>query len=199
MRDMWDITRQFVQLGLTKDEAAIFAHLLDAPKTQLEVSHATGIARSNVYRIVDGLMAKGLVASHTTDSGKLLAVARPDALELLVVEQEHLALERRKHFDQILPLLAGFQSDTEDFSIRTYVGVKGIKQMLWNELQTKTEILLFSGDTIDAATGRRWAEKFRLEVIERNLKTRGIQNSRDRHVSLSEHSAYREHRRACWR
>lgn len=186
------MARRFEQLGLTKDEAIIFAQLLDSPKTQLEVSRATGIARSSVYRIVDVLMAKGLIASHTTDNGKLLAVARPDALELLVVEQEHLAQERRKQFDRILPLLASFQGSSEDFAIRTYVGTKGIKQMLWNELQAKTEILLFSGDRLDLATGRRWAEKFRLEVIERNLKTRGIEN-RTNDAPLSAHPDYSEH------
>lgn len=196
MRNISGLRQKLEHLGLSKDEASIFIQLLEGPKTQLEVSRTTGIVRSNVYRIVDVLMDRGLLTTYTSPSGKLLAVARPDALELLVVEQEQLAQEQRRQLNQILPLLAGFQDNAEDFTIRTYVGVNGIKQMLWNELQAKSETLLFSGYNLDVATGRRWAEKFRLEVIERGIKIRGLQNIRDRGEKISAHEAYTEHYRA---
>jgi sugar-specific transcriptional regulator TrmB len=196
MRNSSGLRQKLEQLGLSRDEASIFFHLLDGPKTQLGVSRVTGIARSNVYRITDVLMDRGLLSTYTSPSGKQMAVAHPDALELLVLEQEQLAEEQRKRLDQILPLLAGFRDDPESFTIRTYIGVKGIKQMLWNELQAKSEILVFSGYALDVATGRRWAEKFRSEVIERGVYIRSIQNIRDRGVKLSAHDEYEQHYRA---
>lgn len=193
---MSDLRDSLERLGLSADEAVIFLQLLKGSKTQLEVSRLTGIVRSNVYRIVDGLVRRGILVEYTDPNGKKLTVANPDSLELLVVEQEQLAQEQRAQLGQILPLLAGFQDNTEQFHIQTYVGVGGIKQMLWNELQARSEILLFSGYSLDVATGRRWAEKFRLEVIERDLKTRGLQNERDRGVKLSGFNAYTDHYQA---
>lgn len=196
MRNISGVRQKLESLGLSKDEASIFIQLLDGPKTQLEVSRATGIVRSNVYRIVDLLMDRGLLTTYTSPNGKLLAVARPGALELLVVEQEQLAQEQRMQLNQILPLLAGFQNDKEHFTVRTYVGINGIKQMLWNELQADGEILVFSGYKLDVATGRRWAEKFRLEIIERGIVVRGIQNMSDRGEALSAHDAYTKYYQA---
>ncbi|HZM63812.1 MAG TPA: helix-turn-helix domain-containing protein [Candidatus Saccharimonadales bacterium] len=196
MKDRLGVSEKLEYLGLTKDEVAIFMQLLDAPKTHLEISRATGIVRSNVYRIVDSMISKGLVAQYANDAAKLLAVAQPEALELLVLEQEQLAQERRNQLGQILPILAGHKTDADDFSIKTYVGVAGIKQMLWNELKAKSEILLFSGDVMDRATGRRWAERFRAEVVRRGLRTRGIQNVKDRGITLSDQKGYGEHYRA---
>lgn len=195
MRDATSLRQKVECLGLSRDEAAIFVELLNAPKSQLGVSRATGIVRSNVYRIVDGLMERGLLVNHTSPSGRLLAAARPDALERLVVEQEVLAKEQRLQLNDLLPSLLGFGAESESFTVRTYVGVNGIKQMLWNELRTKSEILLFSGDTLDKATGRQWAEKFRREVVERGIKTRGIQNLRDKNQTLSAHTEYDQHYR----
>ena len=166
------------QLGLTADEVAIFTTLLDAPRTQLEVSRATNIARSNVYRIVDGLVAKGIVHELTTDSGKVVASATPEALELLVIEQEKLAQKRRASFDQILPLLNDLQGRDDIFTTKNYIGVAGLKQMLWNELKTKGEILMFSCGPLELATGRYWAEKYRSEIIERGIMQRSIENTK---------------------
>lgn len=190
MRDIAGVSEKLERLGLSKDEVAIFMQLLDAPKTQLEVSRATGIVRSNVYRIVDGMVKKGLVVEYVNENGKLLSAAQPSALELLVLQQEQLAEERRIELGHILPILAGYKTESDDFSIKTYVGVTGIKQMLWNELKAKSEVLLFSGDTIDKATGRHWAEKFRSEVIARGLRMRWIQNVKERNVPISDLPGY---------
>jgi DNA-binding MarR family transcriptional regulator len=193
VRNASAIQQQLQRLGLTGDEAAIFISLLGTPKTQLDVSRATGIVRSNVYRIVDGMIEKGLVHELTTDEGKLLAAARPESLELLVIEQEIAAQTQRAGLDQLLPMLAGFRRQDKDFAIKTYSGLGGLKQMLWNELKAQGETLLFSGDTIDRATGRRWAEKYRAEVIGRGLRQRSIENYGVNPTPLSAHPQYTAH------
>jgi hypothetical protein len=90
------------------------------------------------------------------------------------------------------PLLRAVQGQEDDFSIKTYTGVRGYKQMLWNELSAQGDIVLFSGVTIDAALSKRWAEKYRKEIIDRNVKTRSIENFGVNPNPLSDHADYTE-------
>jgi hypothetical protein len=196
MGNNYPLKEQLHQLGLSADEAAIFVCLLESPKTQLDTSRATGIARSNVYRIVDGMIEKGIVHEVTTDDGRVLAGANLDALELLVVEQEVDAQLNRAHFDQLLPMLEMFQRQGSNFSVKTYTGIAGMKQMLWNELKANGEVLVFSGSSLNSATGKRWAEKFRKEVIDRGIKQRSIENTPGIANPYSDYEAYIEHYQA---
>lgn len=189
MRNISTIVAQLEVLGLTKDETALFVQLLSGPKNQLELSRITGIVRSNVYRIIDGMADKGLVCEIANDKGRVLISAQPDALELLVLEQEALASTRRTSLTQLVPMLGQLSATDDSFSIKTYRGKGGMKQMLWNELSAQTEVLLFSGDILDLATGHYWAEKYRLEVIKRGLRMRSIENP-DPISVLSEHDQY---------
>jgi sugar-specific transcriptional regulator TrmB len=163
-------------LGLSKDEATIFMSLLDAPKSLLEVSRDTDIARSNIYRIVDKLMKKSIVHELTTEEGRVFACVKPEALELLVIEQEKIAENHRKNFNQILPLLQNLENRDNMFATKTYVGVAGLKQMLWNELKSETEILIYTCGPMERVLGKQWPEKYRAEIIERGIMQRSIEN-----------------------
>jgi len=196
MRDSSTIQDHLCQLGLSKDEALIFMKLLGGPKTQLGLSRSTGIARSNVYRIVDSMIDKGLVCERTTENGKTLTSATPDVLEALVIEQEVAAQTRRASLDELLPMLGIFQEQHDDFAIKTYSGLGGLKQMLWNELKSSGEILLFSGGRVDSATSKHWAEKYRQEVGERGLIVRSLQNHPFQTPSLPYPETYTKHYRA---
>lgn len=190
MADNSRIKGLLIELGLNDDEAAILICLLNAPKTLLEVSRVTGIARSSVYRLVDGLISKSIVHELTTENGKVLASVDPEALELLVVEQEKAAEARRAGFNQLIPLLSDIKNQDSMFATRTYGGVAGLKQMLWNELKTKGEILMFSCGPLELVTGRRWAEKYRAEIIHRRIMQRSIENTKPRHQPLSAFPEY---------
>lgn len=176
MRNGLHIQSQLLRLGLSPDEATIFVHLLDGPKNQLQLSRATGIARSNVYRITDVLADKGLLTQQMTDSGKLLVSAQVEALERLVAEQELQAQQQRSVLAQLLPTISNLQQQTEASAIKTYNGATGIKQMLWNELKAEGDILLFSSQPLAVATGQHWANKFYREMGIRGVHIRSIEN-----------------------
>jgi sugar-specific transcriptional regulator TrmB len=176
MRNNGVLKGNLTQLGLGNDESTIFLCLLDAPRSRLDVSRLTGIARSSVYRLVDGMIDRGLAHEVTTGDDKVLVAVRPEALEQLVATHEAAAQQARTSFEQVMPMLTTFLRPENDFSIRTYSGLGGIKQMLWNELKSESEVLVFSSGLLDDATGEKWAEKYRAEVIRRGLKERIIGN-----------------------
>lgn len=180
------------QLGLSANEVLIFLTLLQGPKTPAEIARVTGIARSNVYRVVNELVDKSLIRQESTENGQTLAAADPATLELLVIEKESEASAKREELNQLLPMLTGMTRNENDFSIRSYRGLSGVKQMLWNELKDG-EILVFCSGSLDNATGRRWAEKYRSEIIERGISQRAIENPRATKVPLSHHPNYSRH------
>lgn len=186
------IKTRLKELGLSDDETTIFMCLLAGPKTLLEVSRTTGIARSSVYRITDGLHEKSIVHEITSESGRPLASVQPEALELLVMEQEKIAEAQRNTFSQLLPLFESLKNEDTIFATKTYAGVPGVKQMLWNELKTESEILMFSCGPMEMLIGRRWAEKYRGEIISRKIAQRSIENTKPRLDSLSGHAKYSE-------
>jgi len=192
MKDISTLTKRLQNLGVGKDEADIFLRLLEMPQTRIELSRATGIVRSNVYRIVDGMTQKGLVCEQTTSAGKLLVSVEPEALEVLVVEQETTAQMHRDTLTELLPMLKQLRNQSTAFGVKTYSGLGGFKQMFWNELRSSSEILLFSCDPLQLATGQRWAEKYRTEVIRRGLRIRGIENLEKKGRTLTDNIQYED-------
>ncbi|HSE29834.1 MAG TPA: helix-turn-helix domain-containing protein [Candidatus Saccharimonadales bacterium] len=190
------IHQKLEALGLTRDEIKIFLSLVSAPRTPLELSRETGIARSNVYRIVDVLAEKGLVGQLTTSNDKLISAASIENLELLVVDQEAKASQFRSNFLDLNSLLASFKSKDEGFEVKTFSGIGGLKQMLWNELHATSEVLLFSGKTLNAPLGKVWAEKFRNEVVMRKIHLRSIENIGVNPFELSDDPGYTKFYRA---
>ncbi len=193
MRDSLRLHRQLERLGLSEQEASIFITLLEGPKTPVEVSRITGIARSNVYRIVDKLFDLGILREHTDDQDKLLAAADPDALELLVITQEEQAKQRRGQFEQLLPMLKSFTKRDDTSNIKTYRGVSGLKQMLWNELQCKGELLMFSSGPLERGISAFWADKYRAEAIRRGIVQKVIENPQNDAITLAQRVDYKPH------
>lgn len=193
MRDYQAISTQLQRLGLSQNETKIFVTLLTSPKNPTEVSRLTGIARSNVYRIVDELTEKGILREITTGNDKLVATADPAALELLVIEQENTATAIRSQFEDLLPVLNQFADTGNDLGIKTYRSIGGLKQMLWNELKHE-EIFIFSPGSLNQGTGKRWAEKYRKEVITRGIVQYALENSNNpTGTVVADHPNYDKH------
>lgn len=186
------ITKQLRRFGLTRDESEVVLCLLRSPKTLLAVSRITGIARSSVYSLAGRLMDKGILHRVMSSDDKLLVGVMPETLELLIVAQEQKALADRLAFADMLPVLKALNGQDGLFSVRSYSGISGVKQMLWNELKTKTDILIFSYSSIDVATGKKWAERYRGELIDRGISQRAVSNQSPSQ-SFSSREKYREH------
>lgn len=170
------------KLGLTPDEAKVYLTLMDEPMSRLEIARKSGVNRTKVYRIAEELIKRGLATEEMNDEGRELAAAPPSNLEIAITTAEEKNKSRRNIYEQTLPDLqaiyeAGDQPDPNDFVVNTYEGIDGFKQMLWNELKTKKEILIFGSGTIqDLITSSRWAEKHRIKTLESGYKIREILN-----------------------
>ncbi len=169
-------------LGLTPDESKVYTTLLSGSMSHLEVARKSGVNRTKVYRIAEELMKRGLVSEETTDAGRALAAANPANLEITLTTAEERLKAQRNVLRQTLPSLQslfkqGDQTNPDDFVVNTYEGVDGFKQMLWNELKTKDEMVIFGHGTIqDLIASSRWAEKHRVKTLEAGYTIREILN-----------------------
>lgn len=176
------IVKYLRNLDLTAEEAVLYLELLDnGPQSHLGVSRKTDINRTKIYRIADDLEKRGLLTIQTDDKGTLLAATDPTNLEVGIVTREEHAKNQRAILKTLLPTLQDLRSDTlpspDDFVVKTYEGVEGFKQMLWNELKAKPEVLIFGSGTIeDLVISKRWSEKHRERSVEAGYKVREIVN-----------------------
>lgn len=168
-------------LNLTGEEAKLYLELLKEPATHLRLSHITGINRTKVYRLIENLEKRSLVARRVDDRGAFLVAADPATLEVELVAREEKLKQQRTMLTQLLPTLSALQiEDSHSFVIRTYEGVEGFKQMVWHELKTKGELVFFGdGELEEFIPHHRWTAKHRELSVEAGYKIRGLINSHD--------------------
>lgn len=167
-------------LGLSRDESKVYTELLRAPTTHLKLAHATGINRTKIYRLVDKLEKLSLVTKHSDDRGTFLTASDPSTLEVELVDQEEKLKQKRTAFQDLLPKLEYIKTNESGaFILHTYSGEQGLKQMLWHELKTKGELLIFGCATVEQLiTDRRWSERYRSLIVNANYQMRELMNTR---------------------
>jgi len=126
-------------LGLTKNESKVYATLVKLNIASVnEISRKTDVPRVNIYDILESLKEKGLVASVIKSNKRYFEPANPKELnELLLKKQEE--IERAK--DKILELSKEFEKPSEKREVMFFKGKLGIKTILKDALNSKTEII----------------------------------------------------------
>lgn len=167
-----------LSLGFARTEAIIYLQLLKRPATHAQLSAATDINRTTLYRIVSKLQKQGLVTLQVGDQGKFLVAAEPSALEVEIVNLEARAWHQRAAFGQLLPALEAVHANTNaDFTIRDYEGIDGFKRMLWHELKTKGDYLCIGVAALEELVeNKSWADKHRQLSIKAGYRIREITN-----------------------
>ena len=166
------------ELGLDPEAATVYLELVKGPATHLQLSFLTGINRTKVYRIISELEHRSLVTKHTNDQGTFLRATEPEALEVGIVNQEEKIWRQRKILNDLLPHLNTLHAEhNEKFTVNTYDGQDGLKQMCWHELKTKGELLSLGNGTVeDMISDERWAFRHRARQIDAGYRVREIVN-----------------------
>ncbi len=175
------LTSQLTVLGLDDIEAQIYVYLLEnGAKTPLELSRETNIDRSKIYRSIEKLTKKKLLEQSNASWGKKIQAANPQNITLLVQEKEEILKAQKETLPQVIDDLLKLPAYSQkEFEIKHYKGVEGLKQMFWNQLSAKKEILLFGYQTRNEVVGKTFAEKIRTEQVARKIKLYEVENATD--------------------
>ena len=165
------ITTQLTQFGLDEVEVQIYLSLLEkGEKTPLDLSRETNINRSKIYRYLDRLKLKHLIEETDKGRGLRLKAANPDSFQLLILEKERELKNQKELLPDIVKELASLPGSARSgFEIKHYHGTDGLKQMLWNHLKAKKEILVFGYENRNNIAGKAFAETIRFEQVERKI------------------------------
>jgi hypothetical protein len=144
--------------------------------------------------LVDSLNAKGLTHELLTEHGRFIEAATPEILELRVQQEEMNVAHKRRALSHLTHELHGYQiQDAAGFYVKTYYGVAGLKQMLWNELRMSSESVQFTRASLNDLAGSIFADKFRTEIIRRNIRQRALENVRGITQTATKLDAYIQH------
>jgi sugar-specific transcriptional regulator TrmB len=175
------VLTQLNALGLDEIEAIIYLYLLEhGPRTHLELSRETNIDRSKIYRDVESLKRKKLIEETNNSRGQKLRAAEPQNLELLIHEKEQELKLQKENLPEILRELTSLPTDQQkNIEIKHYRGTDGLKQMLWNHMAAKKEILVFGYENRNNIAGKTFAETIRYEQVKRKITKIEIENATD--------------------
>lgn len=178
MMNKSELTKKLNLLGLTDKEIKIYLSLLKHGEfTPLELSRATQINRSTIYRILERLKELGL-AEEILDQHRIKArAAKPEKLELLIAQKQAELDQLKKEIPGVVEQLSVIKdSPSAATKVVYFRDKKGLQQMLWNMLKAKNEHLGYGYADWNTSVGRDFAEKLRQEMVNRKIYSKEIQN-----------------------
>lgn len=165
------------QFGVTEPGAKVYLAILGGRgDTALSISRELKLARTKVYRLLDNLILHKLIVTRVGERGMRFVATPPSQLELLLSDKEHDLLRLR----QTLPIL---QSQLSQLSITEsgskpkvlyYHGLEGLKQVTYNSLRAKGELLTYEIGTLDSFFTHEEAEKLRENFVANKVHIRTL-------------------------
>ena len=134
------------ELGITKNEAKIYAALLSLGSVQVgRIVYESGLHRSRVYEGLNRLAEKGLVSF--VKKGKTTFYEATSSEKLLdVLDDEKLKLDKkRKRIQKLIPKLNTFRETKPRAEAHVLLGVEGFKAMRRDVLKHAHKDLLLIG------------------------------------------------------
>lgn len=179
MSDQTDNLQQLlIDFGISAEEVTIYLALLGrSPQSALELSKALNMGRTKVYRLVEDLGEKGLVATIVDEHGNKFSANSPKQLEL-ILKQKETELEKLKQksstlFTELEKLTSQTQGETK---VLYYKGIEGLKQITWNSLAAKDGIRIYEIANLEGFLDKEFSEKVRFEIIERQIFVKQLIN-----------------------
>jgi sugar-specific transcriptional regulator TrmB len=125
------------KIGLTKQESKVYLALLELQESQTgKLCKFTKIASSNIYKILDSLIEKGLIHYRVQNNIKIFMSAPPESLNDLFLQKQKKLDEERKEINGLISNLKKIEIKKEPHSnYKYYEGLGSLKSM-WHEINT---------------------------------------------------------------
>lgn len=174
---------QLAKAGLSPNEAKCYLALLKIGSASAnEISRKSGVHRVSVYDALRGLAEKGLVSQITKANKLLFEAGTPERLLDIIKAKEEQLTDAKK----IVPeLILDFKMAKEKQEIHSFKGLAGIKTILKEMLNSKTEILDFGAEYKIKDHLPYDYPKWDNERVQKNIKMRIVANIRIKPTSIT--------------
>lgn len=168
------LTEQLTEIGLNAVDGKIYGYLLNKqPKTVLEISSDLHIPRPTVYDSSLRLIKKGFIEKIVDyKSQKFRAFPLTLLQDMLNHEKEKIA-RMQENLTYVENALSQ-QTKTYTTQLRHYSGTQGFRQMMWNSLAAKKEMIGYSEFGRIKIVGKKFLQSWYEEINRKNLKDRVI-------------------------
>ena len=167
------------QLGLSDQQINIYLDLASNPdSTVVQIHKRLFSPRSSIYLKLERLIDKGFVISKKVGKTTVYKITNPEILKLTIEEEAEKLLYLKKNLGEFSKNISNLDSTKEPpKAINIYKGQAGIKQLLWNIINSKAKLVVgFSPGQLENVTDRDFSEKWREEFRNNNMHNRIIFN-----------------------
>lgn len=177
------------EYGLSENEIQVYIILLKAGESSVQIiAKNTDIPRTTAYHILNSLQQKGLVSYVTKEHIKYFQATKPEVLRDILND-------KKKHIEEAIPELKSIAFTLKQKpEVEVFEGIKGIKSILIDVLEEKTEILHY-GDIVSLTKNLEYIfPQYISERVKRKIPIRVIAKREKEHAELIK-TAKREYRK----
>ena len=138
--------KQLLSAGLTKTQAKVLDYLLESGEGKAkDIGKAVSVPRGVVYKALDELLALNLAEKiEKPNQVARFRAAHPRNLEKLFSQKENALKQEKGAFFEILPnLISSYNLTVNRPGVKFYEGENGFKKILYDTLNSQTEIYMF--------------------------------------------------------
>jgi len=165
-------------LGLTDDEIKVYIFLLQqGGATILELSKGVHINRTALYRLCERLTEKGYLKKiaelHTTK----YEASSVEFLKTKIQSKKQKLNELEANFEKVRDIskkVVGLASTK--IKVIHYSDREEVRQLIWNTLEAKTDILSLGYRTLAEAVGKDFNRRWWYEMVKLNIPNKIIVN-----------------------
>ena len=151
----------FAKLGLEAEIADVYLSLYaQGPQTISELSRSSQVERTRIYRLIDQLMASGLIEVETRLGRALLKPAPISNLRILISRREQELQSLQDELQMVEQALGRNSLSSPAARVQFYQGIQGIRQMLWNQTQARSEVCAIVHEAAPIKTDSRYTERW---------------------------------------
>lgn len=175
------VVKQLESLDLTAEESIVYLEILQGRgDTALALARSLKLARTKVYRILDSLIAKKMVVTRLGDRGSRFLATPPQELSFLLDDRQHRLDQLKESLPALQSSLVELATTSKDSSrVLYYHNLDGIKQVTYNSLKAKGELLTYEIGNMDSFMSHKEAEKLRESFIKNKIHIRTLTNLKE--------------------
>ena len=155
---------EFVQkMGFSAEAAKVYqALVLRGAMSLSELSRESGVERTRLYRQVPEWVTQGLLQELLAYKSRRYAAVEPTTLANKLREQKKQITELELQIPEI-EQIASEAMGQQKTKVKYYRRVEGIKQILWNESKSKSEVVGYTYRNLIEVVGKDFFEDYARE------------------------------------
>jgi sugar-specific transcriptional regulator TrmB len=169
--DTIEIKKSLIKIGLNNEEIEVILFIAENENAKMsDISDATKIARSTLYRLIDNLEGKGLIKKKLTTQGNKLSIASLENLRNQLTEKQVELNNQITQFDSLTDSILSLNKlDKVSPEVRYFEGKEGVRQLIWNSLKADKEIKCYTNAIRKEIVGEKWLTDYCMQFVKNSL------------------------------